>query len=234
MKDAPERIFRHALRGGCNMDAKIERGKGRMVAGAVLFSGMWGWLAIAPTDRGDWVLENLLIWLAVAGLVFTYVRSRLSLGAYGLLGVFLLLHAVGAHYSYDVPHVTDWLRSAGFAGLSRNSYDRVVHFSFGLLCVLPVREALGRWSGVRGGLRSALACVVILALGAFYELIEMWVAFLVAPELGTKFVGAQGDDWDAQHDMEVALYGALLAVATRWAWSRLRKRSVDKRRMKRA
>lgn len=175
------------------------------------------------------MLENLLIWLTIAGLIFTYWRCRLSLGAYGMLGLFLLLHAVGANYSYDVPLVTEWLKQAGFTDLSRNSYDRVVHFSFGLLCVLPVREALGRWTGMKAGGQSATACVVILALGAFYELIEMWVAFLVAPELGTKFLGSQGDEWDAQHDMELALYGALLAVVLRALFSRMRQRSVDKR-----
>ncbi|RTE08344.1 DUF2238 domain-containing protein [Paenibacillus whitsoniae] len=203
------------------MRNRIGRMEGRAAAGAAIWAAAWGLLAVKPADRGDWVLENLLIWLTVAGLIFTYWRCRLSLGAYGLLGLFLLLHAVGAHYSYDVPLVTDWLKQAGFTDLSRSSYDRVVHASFGLLCVLPIREALGRWTGMKAGVQSAAACVTILALGAFYELIEMWVAFLVAPELGTTFVGAQGDAWDAQHDMELALYGALLAVVLRACFSRM-------------
>ncbi|MFD0693764.1 DUF2238 domain-containing protein [Paenibacillus sp. GCM10027628] len=176
----------------------------------VAYTGIWIWMAISPYSRFDWVLENLLIWAALIGLVCMYFRFAFSNLSYALIALFLVLHTVGAHYSYNENVVDIWLKQILHS--ERDNYDRLVHFSFGLLLAYPIREALGAWTRLGSRWLYVITCTVVLALGAFYELIEMWVAMIVAPEIGTLFLGTQGDPWDSQHDMEVALYGAILAM----------------------
>ncbi|MBA2939191.1 DUF2238 domain-containing protein [Paenibacillus sp. CGMCC 1.16610] len=176
----------------------------------VIYAGLWIWMAIVPYSRFDWVLENLLIWAALIALVSTYKLNKLSNLSYALIGLFLALHTVGAHYSYNENIVDVWLKLILHS--ERDNYDRLVHFSFGLLLAYPLREALRAWTQLSRRWLYVMTCVMILALGAFYELIEMWVALLVAPEIGTLFLGTQGDPWDTHHDMELALYGAVIAM----------------------
>ena len=102
----------------------------------------------------------------------------------------------------------------------RNHYDRVVHFSFGLLLAIPVRELLARWTGLAGRAASFVALLAILAGSMVYEIIE-WAFVLVAdPAAGTAFLGAQGDPWDAQKDMALASLGGLLTLLGRHALGR--------------
>ncbi len=170
----------------------------------------WAWMAIAPENRFDWLLENLLIFLCVGVLIGTYRLFPLSHGSYVGLALFLALHTYGAHGSYGATPI-DPLLQLLFGG-GRLPYDRLVHLAYGVLLAGPIREALMRLAGLRGFAADALAVAVVLATGAFYELIEMWVAGLVAPEMGTMFLGAQGDPWDAQHDMKLELFGAVAVL----------------------
>ncbi|TBL71344.1 DUF2238 domain-containing protein [Paenibacillus thalictri] len=174
---------------------------------------LWMGMAVAPYSRFDWLLENLLIFAAIAALAATYRTFPLSTVSYGMISLFLALHTMGAHYSYNTTPVDQWLHVA--FGFGRDNYDRIVHFSYGLLIVVPIREWLS--VHVRLGAKTSVwfAVTLILATGAFYELIEMWVAQIVAPEIGTLFLGTQGDVWDTQHDMELALYGALITMTVR-------------------
>ncbi|MBD0381819.1 DUF2238 domain-containing protein [Paenibacillus sp. WST5] len=176
----------------------------------VLYVGFWNWLAVSPYSRFDWFLENLLIWATLVGLVGTYSRFAFTNLSYTLIALFLALHTWGAHYSYNENMVDVLLKQLLHA--ERDHYDRLVHFNFGLLLAYPIHEAMGAWTRLRSRWLYVMTCTIVLALGAFYELIEMWVAMIVAPEIGTLFLGTQGDPWDAQHDMELALYGAVLAM----------------------
>ncbi|MFB9325834.1 DUF2238 domain-containing protein [Paenibacillus aurantiacus] len=176
----------------------------------VVFALFWLWMGYDPYRKFNWWLENLLTLLAAAGLIATgrwFVWSNTS---YLLIIAFIALHTVGAHYSYNETPLDRWL-NALFA-FERNNYDRIVHCAFGLLIAYPVYELLRRVAGVRHGWSCVLVPCVILAFGAFYELIEMWVTFILDPERGALFLGSQGDPWDAHHDMEVALYGAIIAM----------------------
>lgn len=175
-----------------------------------IYVGIWVWLAVSPYSRFDWVLENLLIWAALIGLVSTYKLFSFSNLSYTWIFLFLLLHTVGAHYSYNENIVDRWLKLILHS--ERDPYDRLVHFSFGLLLAYPIREAMHAWTQLGRRWLYVITCVIVLAMGAFYELIEMWVALLVAPEIGTLFLGTQGDPWDTHHDMELALYGAVIAM----------------------
>jgi putative membrane protein len=129
--------------------------------------------------------------------------------------VFLILHSIGSHYTYSEVPVGDWFRDAH--GLTRNHYDRLVHFAFGLLLLRPLREvvlpraeSLGRMPLMWLTVAQVLACSVV------YELIEWATAAIVDPDAGTAFLGTQGDAWDAQKDMACAAAGALLGVMLDW------------------
>lgn len=179
-----------------------------MSIGFVLF---WTWLAIEPVHRFNWFLENLLIFLAVFVLVFTYRLFAFSNASYFLMILFFSLHTIGAHYTYSTTPI-DALLNEMFH-FERNHYDRIVHFSFGLLLAYPIFEFLTRVARFQPGWSYAVTVITVLSAGAFYELIEMWVAKIVAPEIGTMFLGTQGDEWDTQQDMALALYASIIAMA---------------------
>jgi putative membrane protein len=159
----------------------------------------------------DWWLENLVVFGAAGGLALAWRRgfvfSDRSLALIALLGV---LHAYGAHYTYSETPLGNVLRDA--LGLARNPYDRIVHFAFGLLLATPLRELALRAVGARGVWSYLLPLAGALSISASYELTESWAARLAAPELGTAYLGTQGDEWDAQKDMGAALAGVSLAL----------------------
>jgi putative membrane protein len=160
----------------------------------------------------DWWLENLVVFGAAGGLALAWRRgfvfSDRSLALVALLGV---LHAYGAHYTYSETPLGNALRDG--LGLERNPYDRIVHFAFGFLLATPLRELALRSVGARGAWSFVLPLVGALAISASYELVESWAARLAAPELGTAYLGTQGDEWDAQKDTTAALAGASLVLA---------------------
>lgn len=171
---------------------------------------LWSMLAIAPNDRQDWLLENLLALAAVVALLVSRRQFEFSTPSYILLTGFLTLHAIGAHYTYAEVPFGYWLQH--MFDLTRNPFDRLVHFSYGLLLVYPLRELLVGLAGVRGLWSYYLPVSGMLAQSGFFELIEAVVAHIVNPELGSAYLGTQGDEWDAQKDMGSALAGALITM----------------------
>jgi putative membrane protein len=160
----------------------------------------------------DWWLENLVVFVAVAGVALAWRRGFVfSDRSLALLALFGTLHAYGAHYTYSETPLGNALRDV--LGLARNPYDRIVHFAFGFLLAIPLRELARRAVRARGAWSYVLALGGALAISATYELTESWAARLAAPELGTAYLGTQGDEWDAQKDMSAALAGAVLALA---------------------
>ena len=177
---------------------------------AAWYSVVWIALAIAPRDRHDWLLENLLAIAAAVALLGTYRLFQFSTLSYALITSFLTLHAIGAHYTYaEVP--AGFLLQQTF-GLSRNPFDRLVHFAYGLFLVYPLRELLIRLAGVVGFWAYYLPISGMLAQSGLFEIIEALVAQIVSPELGTAYLGMQGDEWDAQMDMIAAFSGAMLTM----------------------
>jgi putative membrane protein len=183
----------------------------RLLQGLVLWYGaVWTVMAIDPRDRQDWFLENLLALIADALLLFTYRRFQFSTPSYVLITAFLTLHAIGAHFTYSEVPFGFWLQQT--FGLTRNPFDRLVHFAYGLLLVYPLRELLIRLAGVAGFWSYYLPVSGMLAQSGLFEIIEGVVAQVVSPELGTAYLGMQGDEWDAQNDMLAAFAGALLTT----------------------
>lgn len=171
----------------------------------------WAWMSISPVDRGDWLLENMLAITAVILLIVTARRFQFSNLSYLLITLFLTVHAVGAHYTYAKVPLGFWLQDLLNAG--RNPFDRLVHFAYGLLLAYPIREVLIRLAGVRGAWSYVLPISATLAQSGLFELIEAVAASIVSPELGTAYLGTQGDEWDAQKDMAFALAGAIVTMS---------------------
>ena len=175
----------------------------------VLYAAVCIWSAWSPVYRFDWFLESMLPTVLMAVLIISFRRIPLSDVSYLLLFLFLTLHQIGAHYTYSEVPVGYWLKDA--FGLSRNRFDRIVHFSFGFLLFYPMREAIIR-AVTPSSFHAGLYGLCINTTGsAIFEIIEMIVALIVNPEAGLAYLGMQGDIWDAQKDMTVALIGSILA-----------------------
>ena len=171
----------------------------------------WIWSGIHPYDRGVWFFENVLGIAGVLLLVLTYRRFRFSNLVYVLVGIHVVILAMGAKYTYAEMPAFNWLRDT--FGLARNYYDRVGHFAQGFFPAIMAREILLRTTALRPGkMLSFLVASVCLAMSAFYELIEWWIVLLFYPTEGPEWLGLQGDPWDAQQDMLMALLGAVLAL----------------------
>ena len=184
----------------------------------MLYATLWILLAIDPHERSDWALENVLVAAAALALFLSYKHLPLSRVSYGMIFIFLCLHAVGAHWTYSlVPYDQAFEAVSGHSfnelvGWKRNQYDRIVHFAYGLLLAYPIRELFLRVAQAKGFWGYFLPVVITMAASMFYELVEWGAAEVFASELGIAFVGAQGDIWDAQKDMWLATLGALIAM----------------------
>ena len=174
-------------------------------AGAVLV-----WSGIAPRDRFTWFLEVAPVLIGAPILVALRHRFRLTRLVYTLLWIHAIILMVGGKYSYAEVPFGFWLQDA--FGFSRNHYDRIGHFAQGFIPAMLAREVLIRRSPLVGSrwLPFLVVCFC-LAFSALYELIEFWTA-LATGEAAEAFLGTQGDVWDTQWDMQMALLGAVAAL----------------------
>jgi len=177
-----------------------------------IFTGMLAWSGINPKDQFTWILE---VAPAIAGflvLAVTYRSFKLTTLVYSLILVHCIILMIGGHYTYAEVPWFDYIRD--ITGSSRNNYDKVGHFAQGFVPALIAREIIIRKGVINGAAWQAFFIVSFcLALSAFYELVEWWVA-LAAGGNAEAFLGTQGYVWDTQSDMAVALLGAILALLT--------------------
>lgn len=185
---------------------------------AALFGVWWIALAIRPLDRSAWLLENALALAAVAFLALFHRRLLFSRVSYSLIFLFMCLHQVGAHYTYsDVPY-DSWVHQLtgrtfnSLVGWERNNFDRLVHFSYGLLLAYPIREIFLRVVNVRGFWGYFLPLDLTMSTSMLFELAEWITAAVFGGDLGQAYLGTQGDEWDAHKDMALASLGALFAM----------------------
>jgi putative membrane protein len=188
---------------------------------AILYAIIWIVAAIDPVSREDWLIENLLVFLALGALIWGYRHRPLSSLSYTLIWIFMAAHAVGAHYTYAEAAPGYWMQD--IFGFERNHYDRVIHFSYGLLLALPCRELIDMTGATRRPWNTVFAGCVIFATSALYEIIEWIVAMIVSPETGAAYLGTQGDEFDAQKDTALAMLGCVIALLIVAAWERRRK-----------
>jgi len=176
----------------------------------VIFFAVLIWSAIAPHDQFTWFLEVLPALIALPLLIYTRHRFPLTGLAYSLILLHCVILMVGGHYTYAEVPLFDWI--AQLSGSERNNYDKVGHLAQGFVPVMLAREVFIRMGVVKAGAWCQfLAVCFALALSAFYELIEWWVAALTG-ENAEAFLGTQGYVWDTQSDMAMALIGAITAL----------------------
>lgn len=185
---------------------------------SLAFALWWLALAINPWHRDVWMVENSLVIPAAAFLFLFHRQLLFSRVSYTLIFIFMCLHQVGAHYSYaEVPYDA-WFEGLtgrslnSLFGWKRDNFDRIVHFSYGLLLAYPIREVFLRVADVRGFWGYFLPLDLTMSTSMLFELIEWLAADVFGGNLGAAYLGAQGDIWDAQKDMALASLGALIAM----------------------
>jgi putative membrane protein len=164
-----------------------------------------------PAGRVSWCLEVGPGLAEIAVLAAVYRRLPLSHLVYVAIFLHVQILIYGGYYTYALTPLGNWAKDTFH--LARNHYDRVGHVALGVVPSLLTREVLLRCTPLRrGGWLFFLVCSVVLAFAAFWELLEWWTALLAAPDVGSAFLGSQGDVWDAQWDMLLALLGALATL----------------------
>ncbi len=164
---------------------------------------------IEPFDRATWWLEVAPVLIGAPLLILTFRASRLSPLLYRLLFLHAVILMLGGHYTYAHVPLGFWVQD--LFELSRNHYDRLGHLAQGFIPAILAREILLRWSPLpRGRWLFFLVVCTCLAFSAFYEMLEWWAA-LIGGGAAESFLGTQGDVWDTQWDMFLALIGAISA-----------------------
>lgn len=180
------------------------------IAWVTIFTAVLIWSGIGPHDYPTWLLEVAPALIAAAVLWFTRARFPLTRLTYVLILIHCIILMVGGHYTYAEVPLGEWAREA--FGQSRNNYDKLGHLAQGFIPAIVAREILIRNKVVSTpGWRDFLTISVVLAISAFYELIEWWVA-LLSEQAAESFLGTQGYVWDTQSDMWFALLGAVSAL----------------------
>lgn len=180
------------------------------VLAALIVSG------ISPYDRLTWVMEVLPVLLIVPLLAFTAGRFPLTRLLYLLIAMHALILIAGGAYTYARVPLGEWVKDA--FDLARNPYDKLGHLAQGLVPAIAARELLIRHALVNGrAIAAVLSVCVAMAISAVYELIE-WAAALIMGQGADEFLGTQGDQWDTQSDMFMALIGATIAMTLLARW----------------
>lgn len=173
------------------------------------FLAVFIWSAIRPHDYFTWSLEVFPAVIALTIIAATFKKFRLTTLAYILIWVQAIILLIGGHYTYAEMPLFNWIRDA--FGLSRNYYDRLGHFAQGFVPAIIAREILIRKSPLKsGGWLFFIVVCVSLAISAFYEFIEWWVAVL-SGTAAEDFLALQGDIWDTQWDMFMAFIGSMIS-----------------------
>ncbi|MCL6558988.1 MAG: DUF2238 domain-containing protein, partial [Firmicutes bacterium] len=165
---------------------------------------------INPYDQFTWLLEVFPAIIGMIILVSTYRRFKFTTLGYLLIAVHMAILMVGGHYTYAKVPLFDWIKD--IFGFSRNHYDRVGHFAQGFFPAILTREILLRKSPLKkGGWLFFIVVSICLAISSFYELTEWWVS-VATGTAADAFLGTQGDVWDTQWDMFLALCGAVISL----------------------
>jgi putative membrane protein len=185
-----------------------------------VYAVIWIALAIDPVYRHDWLLENVLVLVAVPLLVWTARRLRFSDFTYTCLFVFFVFHSIGSHYTYSLVPYDAWVESItgmsldGLLGFERNHFDRLVHFLYGLLVAPAAVEIFAHYGRYPASWAVLFPTLFMFAHAGIYEIIEWAAALVFGGDLGQAYLGTQGDIWDGQKDMALAFAGtAIMMIA---------------------
>lgn len=179
------------------------------------------WSGIAPNDRLTWFMEVIWVLAAIPLLLATRQRFPLTRLLLWLIALHCVILVYGGKYTYALTPLGDWAREA--FDLQRNHYDRLGHFAQGFVPAILARELLLRRTPLRrGGWLNYLVVSACLAFSAFFEMIEWWAALIMGGD-ADAYLATQGDIWDTQWDMFLAMVGASVSLLV---WSRLHDRQL--------
>ncbi|MBA3544535.1 MAG: DUF2238 domain-containing protein [Chthoniobacterales bacterium] len=185
------------------------------------------WSAWRPYDRVTWWLEVAPGLIGAALLILTYGHFRFTTLVYTLIALHVMLLCVGGHYTYAKVPFFDWIQP--YFGWHRNYFDRLGHFMQGFVPALITRELFVRLRVVTSsGWRFFIVILICMGISALYELLE-WATALISGEAATAFLGTQGDIWDTQEDMFMALIGATCALVLFSRWQDRQMRQLPSR-----
>jgi putative membrane protein len=177
---------------------------------------------IHPPYPDEMYLQHSATALVAIFLIYTTLKNNLSNKAFGFIVVFMIFHIIGARWIYSYTPYDQWIKSlTGFSinsyfGFRRNHYDRFIHLLFGFLMIIPFREIYSRWFGCPEKFLNHVASLFILSMSMLYEVFEWMITIFLSPEDSEAYNGQQGDFWDAQKDMALALLGAFLMILMLW------------------
>jgi putative membrane protein len=187
----------------------------------VIFTLFWIIMAISPTDRTQWYIENILSIATVLVLIFTYRKFRFTNLSYLLMFLLLCFHTFAAHYTYQNTPFDVWLKATFHT--ERSYFDRVVHCIFGLCFAYPFREVMTRLVKLRGLWSYVIPVAFILSSSAIFEIIEMGAAY-IAGQVGQEYVGLQGDVFDSHKDMLLGWMGSMISMLVLFLFQKVRSR----------
>lgn len=174
--------------------------------------------SLHPPYPHEMFLQHSATILIAVFLSYTTAKNNLSNTSFLIIVIFMLFHMIGARWIYSYTPYDQWINDlTGFSincffGFQRNQYDRLVHFLFGFMIIIPLREIYSRWAKCPPGIPILLAFLSILSLSMLYEVFEWSISIFLSPEDVEAYNGQQGDYWDAQKDMALALAGALVMI----------------------
>lgn len=173
---------------------------------------------IDPIYPRDMYLQHSATIAVAIFLVYSTIKNNLSNTSFFLIVVFMIFHIIGARWIYSNTPYDQWISSlTGFEinsyfGFKRNHYDRLIHFLFGFLILIPLQELFQRRPAINRKTSFQLAFLSILSLSMLYEVFEWMLSIVLSPDAAEAYNGQQGDYWDAQKDMALALIGALIML----------------------
>jgi len=176
---------------------------------------------IHPVYPDEIFLQHTATYLMIGFLIFVLVKNNLTNKSFFCFVLIVVIHIIGARWNYSNTPYDKWLNSVfGFSidkffDFKRNQYDRFVHFMYGFLLIIPISEIYTAWFKFQKKTSYHIAFLFVLASSLVYELIEWLVAIVLSPEQAEAYNGQQGDFWDAQKDMALAMFGAIIMILIR-------------------
>jgi putative membrane protein len=195
----------------------LKNNKLKIIAGIFLI--YWLSTLIGTSNFVNWIMENTLVILFIVFLLAVRKKFIFSELSYVLIFIYLSLHIYGSKYTYAENPFGYWLKDVLHS--ERNHYDRIVHFSFGFLMAYPLRDYFKNYFGFPNWVCWVLPVEITISFSAIYELIEWAVADVFFPAQGLDYLGSQGDIWDAQKDMALASFGAVLIMIIAWLMKKI-------------
>ena len=170
---------------------------------------------INPIYPREMYLQHSATIVVAAFLIYSAFKNNLSNKSFVLIAVFTVFHIIGARWIYSYTPYDQWIKSItgisinSWFGFERNQYDRLIHFLFGFLILIPLQELFQRMPGLTWKTSLLMALLTILSLSTLYEVFEWMLSIVLSPEDAELYNGQQGDFWDAQKDMALAFVGSL-------------------------